>query len=64
VDIKGVQREAAGITAIAEGTPAAQAGLRPGEAVAAVDGEVVASAESLVAQVRERPPGTKCACPW
>lgn len=59
VAIDGVDREAAGITAVAPGTPAAEAGLRPGESVVEVDGEIVAGAESLVAQIRERPPGSE-----
>jgi hypothetical protein len=59
VEVDGVTREAAVITSVASGTPAADARLRPGEAVTEVDGEIVASAESLVAQVRERPPGTE-----
>jgi putative serine protease PepD len=43
---------------VMSGTAAAKAGLRAGDAVAEVDGETVASAESLVAQIREREPGT------
>ncbi|MFP5336562.1 MAG: S1C family serine protease [Actinomycetes bacterium] len=58
VEADGVPREAAGIAEVVDGTPAAEAGLTPGEAVLAVDGEPVAGAESLVAQVRERAPGT------
>jgi putative serine protease PepD len=59
VDINGVRRGVAGLSDVIEDTPAARAGLREGEAVTAVDGETVASAESLVAQIRERKPGTK-----
>jgi putative serine protease PepD len=58
-EINGVRREVAGISEVIRDTPAARGGLRAGEAVAAVDGETVASAESLVAQIREREPGTK-----
>lgn len=57
--INGVRRQVAGIRQVIPGTPAARGGLRSGEGVAAVDGETVASAESLVAQIRERRPGTK-----
>jgi putative serine protease PepD len=59
VQIDGVRRQVAGIRQVIPDTPAARGGLRSGEAVAAVDGETVASAESLVAQIRERKPGTK-----
>jgi putative serine protease PepD len=59
VEVSGVRRAAAGITRVFDGTAAAQAGIRPGEAVAGVDGETVAGAESLVAQIREREPGTR-----
>jgi putative serine protease PepD len=59
VEIDGVRRAVAGIRNVISGTPAAKAGLRSGEAVAEVDGETVASAESLVAQIREREPGSR-----
>jgi putative serine protease PepD len=59
VSVEGVRRQAAGISAVFTDTPAAEGGLRPGEAVTAVDGETVGSAESLVAQIRERQPGTE-----
>ncbi|HYO40560.1 MAG TPA: trypsin-like peptidase domain-containing protein [Nocardioidaceae bacterium] len=59
VEIGGVRREAAGLREVITGTAAAGAGLRAGEAVAAVDGEPVAGALSLVAQIRERQPGTQ-----
>jgi len=59
VEIDGVRRGVAGLSDVIDDTPAARAGLRDGEAVTAVDGETVASAESLVAQIRERKPGTK-----
>ncbi|GAB2753686.1 S1C family serine protease [Nocardioides pakistanensis] len=58
IAVDGVRREAAGITDVAAGTPAAQAGLSPGDAVIGVEDETVAGAESLVAQIREREPGT------
>lgn len=59
LEVDGARREAAGIQDVVDGTPAAQVGLQPGEAVLAVDGETVVGAESLVAQVREREPGTE-----
>ena len=59
VEIQGVRRTVAGLSEVIEDTAAARGGLRAGEAVAAVDGETVASAESLVAQIRERKPGTR-----
>lgn len=58
-EIHGVPTQVAGLRQVIPNTPAARGGLRAGEAVAAVDGETVASAESLVAQIRERRPGTK-----
>ncbi|MFZ5869934.1 MAG: S1C family serine protease [Actinomycetota bacterium] len=58
VTVDGAQREAAGIAEVVAGTPAADAGLSPGDAVVAVDGDPIAGAESLVAQVREREPGS------
>jgi putative serine protease PepD len=59
VRINGVRREVAGISRVVPGSQAARAGLRPGEAVVEVDGETVAGAASLVAQIREREPGTR-----
>lgn len=57
--VDGVRREAAAIAEVVDGTPAEDAGLRAGEYVLAVDGEAVVGAEALVAQVREREPGTE-----
>ncbi|WP_298801964.1 trypsin-like peptidase domain-containing protein [uncultured Pseudokineococcus sp.] len=54
----GTTRLAAGIQSVTDGTPAADAGLRAGDAVTAIDGQPVEGAESLTAQLRERAPGT------
>lgn len=59
VTVDGVRRQAAGITKVIEGSAAAQVGLEAGEAVIEVDGETVAGEQSLVAQIREREPGTQ-----
>jgi len=55
--VDGDTRQAAIVAAVTEGSAAAQAGLEAGDAVVAVDGEVVTGAESLTAQVRSRAPG-------
>ncbi|MGL5908483.1 MAG: S1C family serine protease [Phycicoccus sp.] len=47
-------RAGARVASVEAGTPAEQAGLRVGDVVVAVDDERVDSAESLVAQIRER----------
>ena len=59
IEMDGVRREAAGITDVVAGTPAAEGGLLPGEAIVEVEGEVIASAQSLIAQIREREPGSR-----
>jgi putative serine protease PepD len=59
VQADGVHHQAAGIVQVVDGSPAAGAGLKAGDAVTAVDGEAVSGAESLTAQVRERAPGSK-----
>lgn len=59
VSVDGVARQAAGITDVVEGTAAAEGGLQAGEAITQVDGETVRGADSLIAQVREREPGTQ-----
>uniref|UniRef100_UPI001E616984 S1C family serine protease n=1 Tax=Kineosporia sp. R_H_3 TaxID=1961848 RepID=UPI001E616984 len=54
----GAQRQAAILQSVAADGPSAKAGLRTGDAVVAIDGEAVSGADSLVAQIRERKPGT------
>ena len=55
----GVQRQAATIARVTDGTPATTAGLKSGDAVVGINDEAVTGAESLTAQIRERAPGTK-----
>ncbi len=50
------ERNAAIVESIGHGTPAAEAGLRSGDAVVAVDGDRVNSSLSLVASIREQQP--------
>ncbi|MEO7071130.1 MAG: trypsin-like peptidase domain-containing protein [Nostocoides sp.] len=50
-------RSGAKITSVAAGTPAAAAGIKAGDLVIAVDGQLVDSADSLIANVRERTVG-------
>jgi putative serine protease PepD len=53
------KRAAAVLTDVVSGTPADKAGLRPGDAITAVDGDSIDGSLSLVAQVRERSVGDK-----
>lgn len=46
------------ITAVAEGSPGAVAGLQVGDIITQVDGESLLSVEELVAAIGQRPPGT------
>jgi putative serine protease PepD len=59
VEVDGVRREAAGLQTVADGSAAAGAGLRAGEAVTQVDDEPVSGELSLIARIRERQPGTR-----
>lgn len=53
----GTTRQGAEVVDVTAGTPAADAGLRAGDVIVAVDDENVSGSESLTAQVRERAPG-------
>ncbi|WP_277208281.1 trypsin-like peptidase domain-containing protein [Isoptericola croceus] len=53
----GVTRRGAEIGEITEGSPAAEAGLRSGDVIVAIDDDAVNGAESLTAYVRERAAG-------
>ena len=50
-------RAGAEVTSVGDGTPAAQAGLKVGDVIVAVDGQRVESADSLVGHVREKSTG-------
>jgi S1-C subfamily serine protease len=45
------------VDSVQEGTGAADAGMRPGDIIVAVDGEALATMSELVAEVRRRAPG-------
>ncbi len=51
------QRDGAKITSVVSGTPAAEAGIKAGDLVIAVDGVPVGSSDSLIANIRERTAG-------
>jgi len=53
----GVTRRGAEVQEITDGSPAAEAGVRSGDVVVAIDGHAVGGAESLTAFVRERAAG-------
>lgn len=57
----GETRQAAEVVEVVPGSPAEAAGLVVGDQVTAIDGEAVAGAESLTAQVREHAPGEEVA---
>lgn len=58
VTVDGAQRRAATISAVTSGTPAADADLKAGDAVIAVNGEPLDGAESLIARIRAAQPGS------
>ena len=53
------KRAGAEVTSVGDGTPAANAGLKDGDVIIAVNGQRVESADSLVAQIREKTAGDK-----
>jgi putative serine protease PepD len=57
--ISGAKQEAAIVGTVSSGTPAASAGLKDGDAIIALNGQSIGSADSLVGQVRALQPGTK-----
>jgi putative serine protease PepD len=58
VTVDGARRKAAVLESVTADGPAAKAGLKNGDAVIGIDGEPISGADSLVAQIRERKPGT------
>jgi len=58
VTVDGAMRQAAVVAQVNSGAPAAKAGLKVDDAIIAIDGESVNGRDSLIAQVRERRPGT------
>ncbi|WP_407319049.1 trypsin-like peptidase domain-containing protein [Isoptericola halotolerans] len=53
----GVTRRGAEVGQVTDGSPAAEAGLQPGDVIVAIDDDAVNGAESLTAYVRERSAG-------
>lgn len=53
----GVTRRGAKVEEVTEGSPAAEAGIKAGDVIVAIDGHGVGGAESLTAFVRERAAG-------
>jgi serine protease DegQ len=53
----GVPEEGVVALSVPEGGPAAEAGIRPGDVVLSVDGEALATAEDLLAALRQFDPG-------
>ncbi len=58
VTVAGAQRQAAIIESVAEGTPAATAGLQAKDAVIALGGQSLDGPDSLVALIRELRPSS------
>jgi putative serine protease PepD len=59
VSLDGADRDAAVIKQVVSGAPAAQAGIKVDDAVIAINGQPVNSADSLIGTVRALKPGTK-----
>ncbi len=59
VSLNDAKRQAAMIASVSSGTPAADAGLKNGDAVIAMNGEPLNGAESLIGRVRAASPGTE-----
>jgi putative serine protease PepD len=59
VSLDGAQREAAVIQSVSDGTPAAKAGLKRGDAVIGVNGRTINSRDSLIGIIRAIKPGTQ-----
>ncbi|MFC4554628.1 S1C family serine protease [Georgenia faecalis] len=57
VEVEGQTRSGAEIQAVEPGTPAAEAGLRPGDVIVSIDDDPVTGAESLTGFVRQHPSG-------
>jgi putative serine protease PepD len=57
--VGGAKQNAAIVGAVQNGTPAANAGLKANDAIIAINGQDVASADSLIGQIRALDPGTK-----
>ncbi|NAZ86437.1 PDZ domain-containing protein [Kineococcus sp. T90] len=55
----GVTRTGAQVAEVTDGAPAAQAGVRTGDVVTAVDGQFTAGYESLTATIREKAVGSE-----
>jgi putative serine protease PepD len=55
----GVTRRGAEVQEVTDGSPAADAGIRSGDVIVAIDGHSVGGAESLTAFVRERAAGAE-----
>ncbi len=59
VTVNGAQRQAAVLTSISSGGPAAKAGLKQGDSVIALNGQTLDGAESFIARIRAARPGTE-----
>lgn len=57
--VDGQTRMGAALQEVQAGTPAADAGLRQGDVVLSIDGEPVVNSDALVAQIKQRAPGTQ-----